>query len=133
MLTDTLADTLTRIRNGQRVGHKSVRVRSSKMIESVLAVLKSEGFIGGYDKVPSRNGSFEEFEVSLRYLADGGPAIGDAVRISKPGRRVYSKSGELPKVHRGLGIAIISTSQGVLPDRLARKQQIGGEVIAYIS
>ncbi len=133
MLTDTIADTLTRIRNGQRVGHKSVQVRSSKMIAAFLKVLQDEGFIEGFEQTKDKDNKFDEYSVSLKYLANGEPAVSEATRVSRPGRRVYAKSDELPKVHRGLGIAVISTSRGVLSDRLARKQQVGGEVLAYIN
>lgn len=135
MLTDVIAETLTRIRNAQNAGHATVSVRHTKMVASILNVLKTEGFIEGYSEKPADKSSgvgYGTYEVSLRYLPDGQPMISQADRVSRPGRRVYTGSDKLPQVHRGLGVAIISTSQGVLPDRIARKQKIGGEVIAYI-
>lgn len=133
MYTDTISDTLTRIRNGGLAGHKSVRVRHSKMIGAFLTVLKDEGFIASFEQAKDKQDKFDEFDVNLRYFDDGRPVISKAIRVSRPGRRVYSKGSDLPKVHRGLGIAVISTSQGIMPDRLARKQNIGGEVLAYIN
>ena len=133
MYTDTISDTLTRIRNGGMAGHKTIQVRCSKMVKSVLEVLKSEGFIVGYEEAKDKQDKFDMYDVNLRYIDDGRPVISEAIRVSRPGRRVYAKSTELPRVHRGLGIAIISTSQGVMPDRLARKNKVGGEVLAYIN
>ena len=133
MYTDTISDTLTRIRNGGMAGHKTIQVRCSKMVKSVLEVLKSEGVIVGYEEAKYKQDKFDMYDVNLRYIDDGRPVISEAIRVSRPGRRVYAKSTELPRVHRGLGIAIISTSQGVMPDRLARKNKVGGEVLAYIN
>ena len=133
MLTDTLADTLTRIRNAQRAGHKTVRVRCSKMIQSFLAVLKEEGFVQGYEVVKDIKDKFDEVNVELRYLGEAlEPAIIDIQRASKPGRRLYTNGESLPQVEHGLGLAVISTSQGVMADRNARKLKIGGEVLAYV-
>ncbi|MCI5064955.1 30S ribosomal protein S8 [bacterium] len=132
MLTDTLADTLTRIRNGQRAGHQSVRVRSSRMIKAFLQVLQEEGFIAGYRTEKDESGKFDEVEVALRYLADGAPAILDMQRASKPGRRWYTKGTDVPQVEHGLGLAVISTSRGVMADRKARREKIGGEILAFV-
>ena len=132
MLTDTLADTLTRIRNAQRAGHKLCRVKSSNMIRSFLQVLKDEGYISEFEVKKDANDKFDEVEVELRYLSDGHPAIIDAQRVSTSGRRVYANSSNVPQVEHGLGLAVISTSKGVMADRVARKSKIGGEVLAYI-
>ena len=133
MITDLLADTLTRVRNAQRVGHKSVQVRASKLAGQVLAVLKSEGFIAYCDHKLDRENKFPVFEVGLKYYSSGDPAIGQLRRMSRPGRRVYAAVDKLPVVARGLGISVLSTSQGVLSDREARKRGIGGEVLALVS
>jgi len=132
MVTDPIADLLTRIRNGQRAGHKSARVEASTLNERILKVLKEEGFIAYYERKPGRNSKFEQFDVGLKYFSTGQPLITRAERVSKPGRRVYAKVRSLPKVDSGLGISIVSTPEGVMSDRKARKLSIGGEVLALI-
>ena len=132
MVTDPIADLLTRVRNAQRAGHKSVRVQVSNQSRRVLELLKDEGFISSFEEKPAYEGNFTEYNVVLKYNPMGKPLISLARRVSKPGRRIYSRANELPKVHCGLGIAIISTSQGVLSDREARKRGVGGEVLAHI-
>lgn len=133
MVTDSIADLLTRIRNGQRAGHKMVKVSSSKMTIRILDVLKEEGFIGSYKVSAPADDTFETLDVHLKYYSSGAPVIGAAKRISTSGKRIYRSSEDLPKVHSGLGISIVSTSQGVMSDREARKRKIGGEVLAQIS
>ncbi len=133
MQSDLIADTLTRIRNAQRAGHKSVAVRNSKAVKRVLEVLRAEGFIQGFDfKKDEAENKFGKFDVQLKYFNMGEPAMSLLRRVSKSGRRVYSGVDDLPKIFNGLGISIVSTSQGVMSDREARKKKIGGEVIAYI-
>ena len=132
MLTDLVADLLTRIRNAQRAGHKIVDVKSSKMTERVLAVLQKEGFIESYEAKPGESLIDAHVTVFLKYYSSGRPMIASAKRMSRPGRRLYSPSEKLPRVHAGLGIAIISTSQGVMSDREALRRKIGGEVIAVV-
>jgi small subunit ribosomal protein S8 len=132
MLTDILADLLTRIRNAQQAGHQLVRVRSSKMAKAFLDVLRDEGFIAAYEVKKDSAGKFDELEVMLKYHETGEPAIVDCQRVSRSGRRWYRGSSALPKVEHGLGLAIISTSQGLMADRKARQENIGGEVLAYI-
>lgn len=132
MSNDSIADLLTRIRNAQSVGQKIVKIRSSRMAESVLAILKSEGFIDSFETKPDGDTGFEAISVSLRYYESGDPLIKIAKRVSKSGRRVYARSTEIPKVTGGLGISIISTSQGVMSDREARRKKIGGEVLALV-
>lgn len=132
MVTDTIADLLTRIRNAQRAHHKSVRVQKSKASRLALEVLKKEGFIANYTEKSDEQSRFGGFEVVLKYYSSGEPLIGQARRVSKPGKRVYAAAEELPKIFSGLGIAIVSTSQGVMSDREARKRGIGGEVWASI-
>lgn len=132
MALDTIADTLTRVRNAQLAGHRSVKVPSSKMAKSILAVLKSEGFIDGFDVVKDESKPFEECNIFLKYYESGLPVISFARRVSKSGRRQYMGVEKLPRVSSGLGMSIVSTSQGVISDREARKRKIGGEVLAIL-
>ena len=133
MSSDYVADLLTRIRNAQRVGHRSVRTRHSKVTEQVLAVLRTEGFIDAFVVTESKiNSKFKECDVTLRYYDTGEPLIGVANRISSSGRRIYRSSDKLPSIRSGLGISIVSTSQGIMSDKEAKKRRIGGEVLAVI-
>lgn len=133
MVTDPIADLLTRIRNAQRAGQKYTRVPVSKVADGLLKVLLSEGFISGYEKKAALAGKkFEEFNVGLKYYPDGEPCIRVAQRVSRPGRRIYWSINDVPKVFSGLGSVILSTSKGILGDREARKLNIGGEVLAKI-
>ena len=128
-MTDPIADMLTRIRNGVRANHDEVSMPSSKMKNDIAKILKDEGYILNY-KV---NGdSKKELVITLRYGNNEEKIIKGIKRISTPGLRVYAKSNNLPRVLNGLGIAIISTSQGLMTDRDARKNQAGGEVVAYV-
>lgn len=133
MVTDPISDLLVRIKNAHLRGRRSVRVLCSKVNEHVLDILRSEGFIESHGRRPSENGKFEEIEVVLKYTSNGRPGIISSRRVSKPGRRIYAKADKLPKVHCGLGISIVSTSQGIMSDREARKRKIGGEVMAEIA
>lgn len=129
MMTDPIADMLTRIRNGLSAGKKSVAIPHSKMKESIAHVLKSEGYITEFntDSVEGKN----MLNVELKYY-HGKPVIEKMSRVSRPGLRIYKSKDELPKVMGGLGIAIISTSKGVMTDRAARKDGHGGEVLCYV-
>jgi small subunit ribosomal protein S8 len=129
-MTDPLGDMLTRIRNGQRAGMQNVSCPASKLRANVLEVLKREGYIRGF--VPS-NGSepAPQFKIELKYN-DGAPVIREINRISKPGRRVYSKIADLPRVYNGLGISILSTPRGVMSDNEARAANVGGEVLCRV-
>jgi small subunit ribosomal protein S8 len=129
-LSDPLGDLLTRIRNGQRAKLSVVRSPASKFRCSVLEVLKSEGFIRDYSTRNIRKG-IDEIIVELKYQ-DGLPVIREVARISKPGRRVYSKIQELPRVRNGLGISILSTPVGVMADHDARQKNVGGEVLCRV-
>ena len=129
MINDHVSDMITRIRNGQRAGHRSVVVTAAKLNKSVLEVLKKEGLIEGFETVQTEEG-FQGIRVGLKYYSSGRPVIGRATRVSRPGCRKYSKTEKLPKVSSGLGIAIVSTSKGVMADHEARKLRVGGEVIA---
>ena len=133
MKTDSIADLLTRVRNAQRAGHKSVRVLKSNLGARVLEVLKVEGLIDHVETKMDAEDKFEEFEVFLKYYSSGQPAISLIRRVSKPGKRVYSGVTDIPRVESGLGISIVSTSQGVMSDREARRRKIGGEVLAVVS
>ncbi len=129
-MSDPLGDMLTRIRNGQRAGMTSVISPASKLRGNVLDVLQSEGYIRGYSLAELRNG-VSEFTIELKYY-DGEPVIREIQRVSRPGQRVYSKIGDLQKVYDGLGVAILSTSKGVLADHDARSQNVGGEVLCRV-
>ena len=128
-LTDPLGDMLTRIRNGQRAKKDSVVTPASKLRASVLEVLKREGYIRGYSE--EELAGHAGLRVELKYF-EGQPAIKHVARVSKPGRRVYSGSKELPRIRNGLGITIVSTPKGVLSDAEARDQNVGGEVLAEV-
>jgi len=130
MMTDPIADMLTRIRNGQRAGKVSVSMPSSKLKQSIANVLKDEGYIADYSE--QDEGGKPSLNVSLKYY-DGQPVIDTLKRISRPGLRIYKAKDELPKVMGGLGVAIVSTSKGVMSDRAARAAGEGGEVLCYVS
>jgi len=129
-MTDPIADMLTRIRNGQKARKVSVSMPSSTAKMAVAKVLKDEGYITGY--ATEAEGVKTELTVELKYF-EGTPVIENVQRVSRPGLRVYRGNEELPKVLGGLGVAIISTSAGVMSDRQARKQGIGGEVLCVVS
>ena len=129
-MTDPIADFLTRIRNGIKAGKTQIGMPSSKMKKNLANVLKKEGYISNFET--EKNGSFETLLVELKYDTANRPAMEGIKRISKPGRRIYAKKDELPEIRYGLGIAIITTSRGVMTDREARSQNIGGEVVCSI-
>jgi len=128
-LTDPLGDMLTRIRNGQRAKKDSVISPASKLRLHVLEVLQREGYIRGFTE--DATGQHPQLRIELKYF-EGQPAIKHVARVSKPGRRVYSGSKELPVVRNGLGITIVSTPRGVLSDAEARAANVGGEVLAEV-
>ena len=130
-MSDPIADMLTRIRNANTAKHDTVDVPSSKMKLAIADILLEEGFIKKYDLVD--DGAFKTIHITLKYNADRSErVISGLKRISKPGLRIYAGKDELPKVLGGLGIAIISTNQGVVTDKKARELQVGGEVLCYI-
>ncbi|MCI6087674.1 MAG: 30S ribosomal protein S8 [Absicoccus porci] len=129
-MTDPIADMLTRIRNALVQKHDVVSMPVSKEKKAIAKILKEEGFITDY--AIEGDGQFKELTITLKYTEDKQRVISGLRRISKPGLRVYAHADELPRVLNGLGIAIISTSNGVMTDREARKQHVGGEVLAYI-
>ena len=128
-LTDPLGDMLTRIRNGQQARKDSVTTPGSKLRQRVLDVLQREGYIRGW--APEEVAGHDGIRIELKYF-EGQPAIKHVARVSKPGRRVYSGSKELPRVRNGLGITIVSTPRGVLSDAEAREANVGGEVLAEV-
>ena len=130
VVTDTIADMLTRIRNANTMRYETVKVPSSKIKQEIARILKDEGFIEDY-KVEKEN-TQGTIVLTLKYTDKKERVITGLKRISKPGLRVYANSNEIPKVLNGLGIAIISTSKGIMTDKQARKENIGGEVLAYI-
>ncbi len=129
-VTDPIADMLTILRNGSFSKKEIVEVRGSKLSEEVLKLFKNEGFITAYK--PLKDTAQAKLRVYLRYGKDGTPAITGIKRISRPGLRTYKKVEDLPKVYGGLGVAVISTSKGLMPDSQARDQKMGGEVLCYI-
>jgi small subunit ribosomal protein S8 len=129
VMTDPIADLLTRIRNANQMKHETVDIPASKLKKEILEVLKKEGYIVKYALV--KGDVQDTLRVSLKYLSTE-RVIKGLKRISKPGLRVYAKSSEIPKVLNGLGIAVISTSKGLVTDREARKLKIGGEILAYV-
>ncbi len=129
--SDPIADMLTRIRNANTAKHDTVEVPASKIKIAIADILVNEGYIAKYDLVD--DGSFKNLLITLKYGADKNEKIITGIkRISKPGLRVYAGKDELPRVLGGLGIAIISTNQGVITDKEARKLQVGGEVLAFV-
>lgn len=130
MITDPIADMLTRIRNGLIAKHESVDVPFSKMKKSIADILVNEGFVNEVQVV--ENGVQSVIKVSLKYGAKNEKVITGIKRISKPGLRVYANSSDMPKVLGGLGIAIVSTSKGIMTDKQARNAHVGGEVLAYV-
>lgn len=128
-VTDPISDFLTRVRNASKAGKLRVDIPASNMKKSLAEILKTQKFINDYSVVEDNKQNILRLE--LKYT-NGNPAISGLKKISKPGLRVYKKSDELPKVLNGLGIAVVSTSQGLLTDKDARKQTIGGEVVCYI-
>ncbi|WP_079525153.1 MULTISPECIES: 30S ribosomal protein S8 [Halobacillus] len=129
-MTDPIADMLTRIRNANMVRHEKLELPASKVKKEIADILKREGFVRDYEFVEdSKQGVLRLF---LKYGQNDERVITGVKRISKPGLRVYAKAEELPKVLNGLGVAVVSTSKGVLTDKEAREQAIGGEVLAYV-
>jgi small subunit ribosomal protein S8 len=129
-MTDPIADMLSRIRNAARAAHEDVQIPTSKIKESIAKILAEEGYVDGYEVV--REEGHPYLQIRLRYSEEREPAIAGIRRVSKPGRRVYRGAAELPRVLGGLGVAIISTSHGVMTDKEARRSRVGGEVLAYV-
>ncbi len=130
MMTDPIADMLTRIRNANAIRRKLVTMPSSKMKVGIAEVLKNEGFIAGYAVQEGK--PFSTLELELKYGPDGEDVIRSIDRISKPGCRAYTGAKDMPRVLRGLGIYVLSTPRGVISDRVARKENVGGEILCKV-
>ena len=129
-ITDPIADMLTRIRNANTAKHETVDIPASNMKKAIAEILNNEGYIKGYQII--EDGKQGVIRVALKYSANKEKVISGIKRVSKPGLRMYAPADELPRVLNGLGIAIISTSKGIMTDKEARKQNIGGEVLAFV-
>ncbi len=128
--TDPIGDMITRIRNAQNAGKEKTLTPASSLRENVLSVLKAEGFISNFRRIKGENNK-DVFEIELKYI-EGRGAIQEISRVSKPGRRVYSKSAKMPRVLNGLGISIVSTPKGVMADYQARLENLGGEILCRV-
>ena len=129
-VTDTIADLLTRIRNAQSAKHDTVEVSSSNIKKAICQILVDEGYVRHYSV--KEDGKQGMITITLKYTTGKTPVIKGLKRVSKPGLRIYSGAQELPKVMKGLGVAIVSTSKGIMTDRAARQENVGGEVLAFI-
>jgi small subunit ribosomal protein S8 len=132
MLTDPIADMLTRVRNANTAMHDEVRMPASKQKVALATILEKEGYISGFSLAPSTSGPGDVLTISMKYSNDRRRTISGLRRISTPGLRIYRKSTEVPRVLGGLGVAVLSTSHGLMTDREARKRKVGGEVLCYV-
>ena len=132
MMTDPIADMLTRVRNANTAMHDEVRMPSSKQKIALAELLQKEGYIVGYDVTPSPKGVGEVLTIRMKYSPDRDRTISGLRRVSTPGLRVYRKADSVPRVQGGLGVAVLSTSQGLLTDREARRRNVGGEVLCEV-
>ena len=132
MLTDPIADMLTRVRNANTAKHDEVRMPSSRQKVALAEVLQKEGYIGSFETAPSPRGVGEVLTIQLKYSPDRDRTISGLRRISTPGLRVYRSGSAVPRVLGGLGVAVLSTSHGLMTDREARKRNVGGEVLCYV-
>lgn len=129
-ITDPIADLLTRIRNAQSAKHETVEIPASNMKKSICQILLDEGYIKNF--TVKEDGKQGIIKVSLKYVQGSTAAIKGLKRVSKPGLRIYSNAQEMPKVMKGLGIAVVSTSKGIITDKVARAENVGGEVLAFV-
>ena len=132
MLTDPIADMLTRLRNANTAMHDEVKMPASKQKVALAKILKQEGYIGEFSVAPSTKGPGDVLTIQLKYSADRHRTISGMRRVSKPGLRVYRNATSVPRVLGGLGVAVLSTSQGLMTDREARKRKVGGEVLCFV-
>ena len=132
MLTDPIADMLTRVRNANTAMHDEVRMPSSKQKIALAQILQKEGYVEGYEVSPSPKGVGDVLTIKMKYSPDRDRTISGLRRISTPGLRVYRKASDVPRVLGGLGVAVLSTSQGLMTDREARKRKVCGEVLCYV-
>ena len=131
-MTDPIADMLTRIRNGNVAMHDEVRMPCSKQKVALAKILQQEGYIDGFSVAEAATGPGEVLTINMKYSPERARTISGLRRVSKPGLRVYSQSTKVPRVFGGLGVAVISTSQGLMTDREARKRNVGGEVLCFV-
>lgn len=131
-VNDTISDMLTRIRNANMAKHRRLVMPNTKMVTAIAEILKEEGFIRDFKVIDGKPQSSLQIDLKFTTERHPQPVIGGLKRVSKPGRRIYTKSNEIPWVRSGLGIAILSTSQGVVSDRKARSLRVGGEVLCYV-
>src|SRR5829696_5326033 len=132
MLTDPIADMLTRVRNANTAMHDEVRMPSSKQKIALAKILEDEGYIGGFETAPASNDPGEVLTIRMKYSPDRVRTISGLRRISTPGLRVYRKADSVPRVLGGLGVAVLSTSHGLMTDREARRRKVGGEVLCFV-
>ncbi|MBQ2513372.1 MAG: 30S ribosomal protein S8 [Clostridia bacterium] len=129
-MSDVIADMLTRIRNASNAKHATVDIPASNMKKSIVDILAAEGYVGGYEVID--DGKQGTIRVTLKYTGKKQQVIRGIRRVSKPGLRIYAGCDEMPRVMNGLGIAIVSTSKGIMTDKQARREKVGGEVIAFV-
>jgi small subunit ribosomal protein S8 len=132
MLTDPIADMLTRIRNANVAMHDEVNMPASKQKVALATILEQEGYIGGYAVAPSTKGPGDVLTINMKYTPERARTISGLRRISKPGLRQYVKADKVPRVLGGLGVAVLSTSQGLMTDREARQRRVGGEILCFV-
>ena len=131
-MTDPVADMLTRIRNANTAMHDDVAMPSSKLKESLASLLKAEGYIGDFQVTDNDDRPGRTLKIEMKYSPQRDRVISGLTRVSKPGLRVYTKANEIPRVLGGLGVAVVSTSKGLMSDREARKRRMGGEIVCYV-
>ncbi len=131
-MTDPIADMLTRIRNANSTQLERVKMPSSKVKEALAAILEREGYIAGYGVKPNESGPGATLEITMKYSEDRERTIAGIQRVSKPGLRIYARADRIPRVLGGIGVAVVSTSRGLMTDREARRQRLGGEVLCFV-
>ncbi|HUI02141.1 MAG TPA: 30S ribosomal protein S8 [Acidimicrobiales bacterium] len=131
-MTDPIADMLTRIRNANTAMHDSVKMPSSKLKESLAVILQREGYIASFEVGPATAGPGKVLEIQLKYAPDRTRTIAGLKRVSRPGLRIYARADGIPRVLGGMGVAVVSTSHGLMTDREARQRRVGGEVLCYV-
>ena len=131
-MTDPIADMLTRLRNANVAMHDTVKMPGSKLKASLASILEREGYISGFSTTTASDRPGDVLEIKLKYSADRNRAISGIKRVSTPGLRVYARADRLPRVLGGMGVAVLSTSRGLMTDREARKKKVGGEVLCYV-
>jgi small subunit ribosomal protein S8 len=131
-MTDPIADMLTRIRNANSAQFETVKMPGSKLKEALAAILEREGYIAGYSVTQEKARPGSTLEITMKYSPDRTRTIAGIKRVSKPGLRIYAQADRIPRVLGGIGVAVVSTSRGLMTDREARKQRLGGEVLCYV-